>query len=53
MTLPIKKRINTELFIEKRGVRKVRAKVKRLKLFAPKNNNRYGNEKPQQQPVLK
>jgi len=47
MTFPIKKSISTKLFsderaafIHKRVLVKIRAKVKRVKSLAPKNNNR-------------
>jgi len=47
LTFPNKKRIGTELFIDERatlyiqnGEDKVRAKVKRIASFAPKNNPR-------------
>jgi len=47
MAFPIKKRICTELFIDKRavlfiqkGVRKIRSKLNRVKSRAPKNSKR-------------
>jgi len=60
MTFPIKKRIITELFIEKRvphnkqkGVRKnPRAKEKRVKSLSPRTKTGQ-NEKPYRQPVVK
>jgi len=46
MTFPIKKRLNTELFIDKRavlfiqkGASKIRARVKSVISWAPKNYN--------------
>jgi len=52
MAFPIKKRINTDLFILIKGQHfaykrvqvKIRAKEKRVKSWAPKNNNRWKSE---------
>jgi len=55
MTLPVEKRINTELFVDERTalyIQKGSFKKVRVKMLAPRPIT-GGNEKPYRQPVLK